>query len=151
MLLIGELKLSKTYMLKPKEVNRKWYVIDAKSQHLGRVAVAAADILRGKNKVCYTPHVDCGDFVIVVNCSDVVLTGNKLSQKYYRRHTGYIGHLKETRCDKMLKEKPTSVVCSAIKGMIPKTTLGRGILSRLKLYAGAEHLHEAQKPVSVSV
>ena len=138
-------------MLKSGEVVRRWYVIDAKSKPLGRVAVKAADILRGKNKVSYTPHVDCGDFVVVINCSDVILTGSKLSQKYYRRHTGYIGHLKETRCDKMLKEKPTNVVYSAVKGMVPKSNLGRGVLNRLKLYTGAEHMHEAQKPVLISV
>lgn len=138
-------------MLKSGEVVRRWYVIDAKSKPLGRVAVKAADILRGKNKVSYTPHVDCGDFVVVINCSDVILTGSKLSQKYYRRHTGYIGHLKETRCDKMLKEKPTNVVYSAVKGMVPKSNLGRGVLNRLKLYTGTEHMHEAQKPVLISV
>lgn len=138
-------------MLKSGEVVRRWYVIDAKSKPLGRVAVKVADILRGKNKVSYTPHVDCGDFVVVINCSDVILTGSKLSQKYYRRHTGYIGHLKETRCDKMLKEKPTNVVYSAVKGMVPKSNLGRGVLNRLKLYTGAEHMHEAQKPVLISV
>ena len=138
-------------MLKPSEVVRRWYVIDAKSKPLGRVAAKAADILRGKNKVRYTPHVDCGDFVAVINCSDVILTGSKLSQKYYRRHTGYIGHLKETRCGKMLKEKPTNVVYSAVKGMVPKNSLGRGILNRLKLYKGAEHMHEAQRPVLISV
>ncbi len=138
-------------MLKPSDVVRKWYVIDAEGSPLGRVAVKAADILRGKNKVSYTPHVDCGDFVAVINCSKVVLTGSKLSQKYYRRHTGYVGHLKETRCDKMLKEKPTSVVYSAVRGMVPKNNLGRGILNRLKLYTDAKHMHDAQRPVQVSV
>ena len=143
--------MNKTCMLKSGEVVRRWYVIDAKSKPLGRVAVKVADILRGKNKVSYTPHVDCGDFVVVINCSDVILTGSKLSQKYYRRHTGYIGHLKETRCDKMLKEKPTNVVYSAVKGMVPKSNLGRGVLNRLKLYTGTKHMHEAQKPVLISV
>lgn len=135
-----------TYMVKPKEVVRKWYVIDAKNKPLGRVAVKAADILRGKHKVSYTPNVDCGDFVIIVNCADVMLTGNKLTQKFYYKHTGYIGHLKETRCDKLLKEKPTAVVQKAVKGMIPRNALGKSAFGRLKLYAGAEHGHVAQKP-----
>ena len=144
---MGEgMMVGSTYMVKPKEVLHKWYVIDAKDKPLGRVAVKAADILRGKHKVSYTPHVDCGDFVVVINCSDVMLTGNKFTQKYYRKHTGYIGHLKETRVDKMLREKPTAVLCSAIKGMVPRNTLGRAALGRLKLYAGSEHKHEAQNP-----
>lgn len=135
-----------TYMVRPKEVVRKWYIIDAKNKPFGRVAVKAVDILRGKHKVSYTPNVDCGDFVIVINCASVMLTGNKLTQKYYYKHTGYIGHLNETRCDKLLKEKPTAVMQKAVKGMIPKNTLGRSALGRLKLYAGAGHCHGAQKP-----
>ncbi len=135
-----------TYMVKPRVVVRRWYVIDAKNKPLGRVAVKVADILRGKHKVSYTPHVDCGDFVVVINCSGVVFTGSKLAQKYYRKHTGYIGHLKETRLDKILKEKPAAVLCSAIRGMVPKNNLGRAALGRLKLYAGSEHRHKAQNP-----
>lgn len=133
-------------MIKPKEVKRRWYVLDAKGKPLGRVAARAATILRGKHKVDYTPHVDCGDFVIIINCADVTLTGNKLVQKYYYKHTGYIGHLKETRYDKLMKEKPVFAVEKAVKGMIPSNTIGRSALSRLKLYSDASHKHTAQKP-----
>ncbi len=138
-------------MAKAKDVKRKWYVLDAKGEPLGRVASRAASVLRGKNKVCYTPHVDCGDFVVVINCSGVVLTGNKLTQKFYCRHTGYIGHLKETRCDKLLKESPTDVVRNAVRGMIPRNVLGHAALKRLKLYGGGEHLHQAQGPEVLSL
>ena len=136
--------MTKTYMLKPKEVVRKWYVIDAKGKPLGRVAALAAAILRGKHKASYTPHVDCGDFVVIVNCADVLLAGSKLSQKYYYRHTGYIGHLKEIRCDKLLKEKPNLVMQLAVKGMLPSNSLGRAAFSRLKLYSDESHKHQAQ-------
>ena len=138
--------MTKTYMLKPEEVKRKWYIVDAQNKPLGRLAVCIADILRGKNKVNYTPHVDCGDFVVVVNSAKVLLTGNKLTQKYYYRHTGYIGHLKETRCDKLLKEKPNDVLFNAVKGMVPKNTIGRSALGRLKIYSGETHKNVAQKP-----
>lgn len=135
-----------TYMAKPAEIERKWYIIDAAGKPLGRVAVQAADLLRGKLKTTYTPHVDCGDHVIVINCDKVVLTGNKLQQKYYYRHTGYVGHLKATRYDTLMAAKPEKAVELAIYGMIPNNTIGRAAMTRLRLYKGAEHKHEAQKP-----
>lgn len=135
-----------TYMAKPAEIERKWYIIDAAGKPLGRVAVQAADLLRGKFKTTYTPHVDCGDHVIVINCDKVVLTGNKLQQKYYYRHTGYVGHMKATRYDTLMATKPEKAVELAIYGMIPNNTIGRAAMTRLRLYKGADHKHEAQKP-----
>ena len=135
-----------TYMAKAGEVERKWYVIDAAGKPLGRVAVQAADLLRGKNKTTYTPHVDCGDHVIIVNAERAVLTGNKLKQKTYYRHTGYIGHMKATRYDILMASKPELAVTLAVKGMIPSNTLGRQALARLRVYRGAEHKHAAQQP-----
>ena len=135
-----------TYMAKPAEIERKWYIIDAAGKPLGRVAVQAADLLRGKLKTTYTPHVDCGDHVIVINCDKVVLTGNKLQQKYYYRHTGYVGHMKATRYDTLMATKPEKAVELAICGMIPNNTIGRAAMTRLRLYNGADHKHEAQKP-----
>lgn len=135
-----------TYMAKPAEIERKWYIIDAAGKPLGRVAVQAADLLRGKLKTTYTPHVDCGDHVIVINCDKVVLTGNKLQQKYYYRHTGYVGHMKATRYDTLMANKPEKAVELAIYGMIPNNTIGRAAMTRLRLYKGADHKHEAQKP-----
>ena len=135
-----------TYMAKPAEIERKWYIIDAAGKPLGRVAVQAADLLRGKLKTTYTPHVDCGDHVIVINCDKVVLTGNKLQQKYYYRHTGYVGHMKATRYDTLMATKPEKAVELAIYGMIPNNTIGRAAMTRLRLFKGADHKHEAQKP-----
>ena len=135
-----------TYMAKPAEIERKWYIIDAAGKPLGRVAVQAADLLRGKLKTTYTPHVDCGDHVIVINCDKVVLTGNKLQQKYYYRHPGYVGHMKATRYDTLMATKPEKAVELAIYGMIPNNTIGRAAMTRLRLYNGADHKHEAQKP-----
>lgn len=135
-----------TYMAKPAEIERKWYIIDAAGKPLGRVAVQAADLLRGKLKTTYTPHVDCGDHVIVINCDKVVLTGNKLQHKYYYRHTGYVGHMKATRYDTLMATKPEKAVELAIYGMIPNNTIGRAAMTRLRLYNGADHKHEAQKP-----
>ena len=135
-----------TYMAKPAEIERKWYIIDAAGKPRGRVAVQAADLLRGKLKTTYTPHVDCGDHVIVINCDKVVLTGNKLQQKYYYRHTGYVGHMKATRYDTLMATKPEKAVELAIYGMIPNNTIGRAAMTRLRLYNGADHKHEAQKP-----
>lgn len=135
-----------TYMAKPAEIERKWYIIDAAGKPLGRVAVQAADLLRGKLKTTYTPHVDCGDHVIVINCDKVVLTGNKLQQKYYYRHTGYVGHMKATRYDTLMATKPEKAVELAIYGMISNNTIGRAAMTRLRLYNGADHKHEAQKP-----
>ena len=135
-----------TYMAKPAEIERKWYIIDAAGKPLGRVAVQAADLLRGKLKTTYTPHVDCGDHVIVINCDKVVLTGNKLQQKYYYRHTGYVGHMKATRYDTLMATKPEKAVELATSCMIPNNTIGRAAMTRLRLYNGADHKHEAQKP-----
>ncbi len=135
-----------TFMPKAGEIDRKWYVIDAAGKPVGRVATAAADILRGKTKPIFVPHVDCGDFVIIINADKAVLTGNKLEKKIYYRHTGYIGHLKEIKAGTLMKKNPTKVMELAVKGMVPNTTIGRAALTRLHVYAGAEHRHQAQKP-----
>ena len=135
-----------TFMEKKQNVERKWYVIDAAGKPLGRVAAQAAVLLRGKHKPTFTPHVDCGDHVIIINCADAVLTGKKLNQKYYYRHTGYIGHLKATRYDTLMAANPTKAMELAVMGMVPSNTIGRAAMTRLKLYAGAQHKHEAQKP-----
>ena len=135
-----------TFLAKPNEVERNWYVIDAAGKSLGRVAAQAATLLRGKNKATFTPNVDCGDHVIIINCKDAVLTGNKLTQKKWQRHTGYIGHLKETRYDTLMATKPTKAMELAVKGMIPDNTIGRQALTRLRVYKGEEHKHAAQKP-----
>jgi large subunit ribosomal protein L13 len=136
----------KSYIAKPNEVERKWYVIDAEGKVLGRLASEIASILRGKNKPIYTPHVDTGDFVIVINADKVVLTGKKLEQKYYRYHTGYPGGLKEISYERMMNEKPEKVIQQAVKGMLPKNSLGRQMFRKLKVYRGPEHKNEAQKP-----
>ncbi len=135
-----------TYMAKAGEINRKWYIIDAAGKPLGRVAVQAANILRGKVKPEFTPHVDCGDHVIIINCAQAVLTGKKLDNKYYRRHTGYIGGLKEVKYSTLMQQRPELAMQLAVKGMIPDTTIGRAALTRLRVYKDAEHKHEAQKP-----
>ena len=138
-----------TFLAKPNEVERNWYVIDAAGKSLGRVAAQAATLLRGKNKATFTPNVDCGDHVIIINCKDAVLTGNKLTQKKWQRHTGYIVHLKETRYYTLLATKPKKAMELAVKGMLPKNTLGRAALLRLRLFEGAEHNHQAQKPAMI--
>lgn len=135
-----------TFMPKAESIERKWYVVDAKGQTLGRLASEVAKVLTGKNKPIYTPHVDTGDFVIIINCSEVVLTGKKLEQKYYRWHTGHPGGLKEIRYDDMMKNKPDEVVYHAVKGMLPSTKLGDKMLKKLRVYAGNEHNNEAQTP-----
>lgn len=135
-----------TFMAKAGEINRKWYVIDAAGKPLGRVAVKAANILRGKIKPEFTPHVDCGDNVIIINAAEAVLTGKKLGQKFYRHHSGYVGGLKETKYATLMKENPELAMTLAVKGMVPDTTIGRKALTRLHVYKGAEHLHAAQKP-----
>ena len=135
-----------TTMLKKEAVERKWYVIDAEGKTLGKVAVLAATILNGKHRPEYTPHVDCGECVIVVNASKVVLTGKKLDQKFYYRHSGYVGGLKSVKYRTLMATKPEMAVELAVKGMLPKNTLGRNALLRLRLFEGAEHKHEAQKP-----
>ncbi len=135
-----------TFMAKAGEVERKWYLLDAEGRTLGDVAVEAAVLLRGKHKPTFTPHVDCGDSVIIINASKIVLTGKKLEQKKYYHHSGYIGNLKEVSYDKIMAEKPEFAVTKAVKGMLPDNVLGRNALTRLRVYAGAEHKQEAQKP-----
>lgn len=136
----------KSYMAKPNEVERKWYVIDAEGKVLGRLATEVSKILSGKNKPIYTPHVDTGDYVIVINADKIVLTGKKLQQKSYKYHTGYPGGLREISYNRMLSEKPEKVIELAVKGMLPKNSLGRQMFRKLKVYSGPEHNHEAQKP-----
>ena len=136
----------KSYMAKPRTVERKWYVVDAEGMVLGRLAAQVAMILRGKNKPTFTPNVDTGDYVIVVNCDKVKLTGKKAEQKFYRYHTGYVGGLKEVRYDKLMATKPEFVVTKAVKGMLPKNSIGRQMISKLFVYSGPEHKHAAQKP-----
>ncbi len=135
-----------TFMQKKEAVVRKWYVIDAAGKPMGRTAVVVADLLRGKNAPEFTPHVDCGNFVIVVNADKAVLTGKKLEQKYYQRHSGYIGGLKSVQYKKIMAEKPEFAMETAVKGMLPKNSLGRAAFTRLKVYAGEAHNHAAQKP-----
>ena len=135
-----------TYMPKAGDITRKWYVLDAAGKTLGSVAVEAAVLLRGKHKPTFVPHEDCGDHVIIINAEKVVLTGKKLDQKKYYHHTGYIGHMKEVKYSTLMRSNPVFVVEKAVKGMIPDTTIGREALTRLRVYAGAEHKHAAQKP-----
>ena len=135
-----------TYMAKAETIERKWYVIDAANVPLGKTAVKAANILNGKHRPEYTPHADCGEFVIIINAEKAVLTGNKLSQKYYRRHSGYIGGLKETQYSTLMATRPELAMELAVKGMVPDTTIGRKALTRLHVVKGAEHPHAAQKP-----
>ena len=136
----------KTYMANAETVERKWYVVDAEGKTLGRLAAKVASVLRGKHKPTYTPNVDTGDFVIVINTDKVVLTGKKLEDKYYRYHTGYIGGLKEVPYKKLMAEKSDLAVYEAVKGMLPKNSLGRAMIKKLRVYKGAEHNHAAQKP-----
>ena len=135
-----------TFMAKKETIERKWYVLDAAGKPLGRTAVAAATILRGKHRPEFTPNVDCGEFVIIINADKAVLTGNKLTQKYYRRHSGYIGGLKDVQYKTLMATRPELAMELAVKGMLPHNTLGRKSATRLKVYAGAEHSHAAQKP-----
>ena len=140
-----------TYMAKVETLERKWYVIDAAGKPLGRTAVAAANILRGKHRPEFTPHVDCGEFVIIINADKAVLTGKKLEQKYYRRHSGYIGGLKEVQYKTLMATKPELAMELAVKGMLPHNSIGAKSATRLKVYAGAEHAHAAQKPEAVEI
>lgn len=135
-----------TTLAKKESVERKWYVIDAAGKPLGRVAVQAATLLRGKHKPTFTPHVDCGDYVIVVNAGKAELTGKKLEQKKYQHHTGWIGNLKEVKYSTLMAQKPEFAVELAVKGMLPKNSIGRASMTRLKIYAGPEHKNAAQKP-----
>lgn len=136
----------KSFVAKPQEVERKWYVVDAEGKTLGRLSSQVASILRGKNKPTYTPHVDTGDYVIIINAEKVEVTGKKMDQKMYRHHTGYVGNLKEMTYKQMLQKKPERIIELAVKGMLPKNSLGRKMFTKLKVYSGAEHNHEAQQP-----
>ena len=135
-----------TFMANKGNIERKWYVIDAAGKPMGKTAVAAADLLRGKRKVTYTPHADCGDNVIIINASKAILTGNKMEQKYYRTHSGWIGGLKETKYRILMQDKPELAMRLAVRGMLQKNTIAQWQLKRLKIYRGAEHPHAAQKP-----
>ena len=141
----------RTYNAKPGEVERRWYVVDADGQTLGRLATRIADTLRGKGKAQYTPHVDTGDFVVVVNAEKVRVTGNKLDQKRYYRHSGYPGGLRSRTLREQLKRRPTEVIRKAVKGMLPRNRLARQQINKLKIYAGPEHPHEAQAPQPLEV
>ena len=136
----------KTYMANPDKIERKWYVVDAEGQTLGRLAAEVAKVLRGKNKPVFTPHVDTGDYVIVVNADKVKVTGKKLEQKIYYHHSDYVGGMKETTLKEMMAKKPEAVIELAVKGMLPKGPLGRAMIKKLHVYAGPEHGHQAQKP-----
>jgi large subunit ribosomal protein L13 len=143
--------MKRTYQAKKEEIDAKWYVVDADGKVLGRLASKLASVLRGKNKPIFTPHVDTGDFVVVVNAKKVVLTGKKLLDKSYYHYTGYPGGIREMSAEKMMAKKPTEVLRIAVKGMLPKNTLGRQMLRKLKVYAGPEHPHAAQKPTPLNV
>ena len=136
----------KTYMANPDKIERKWYVVDADGQTLGRLASEVAKVLRGKNKPVYTPHIDTGDYVIIINAEKVAVTGKKLDQKVYYHHSDYVGGMKETTLKEMIAKKPEKVLELAVKGMLPKGPLGRSMIKKLHVYAGPEHKHEAQKP-----
>jgi len=141
----------KTYVAKEQDVKKKWYVVDAKDKVLGRLATQIAMRLRGKNKPIFTPHADTGDFVVVINADKIRLTGRKWDKKIYYRHTGYIGGLKQITAKKLLEKRPGDIVKFAVKGMLPKTSLGRRQLKKLKIYAGSEHPHEAQQPEALEI
>ena len=140
-----------TFMAKAGQVDRKWYIIDAAGKPLGRVAAQAAVLLRGKHKPTYTPHVDCGDSVIIINCAEAVLTGKKMEQKFWHRHTGWIGNLKSTKYATLMAQRPTKAMELAVCGMIPNNTIGRAAETRLHCFAGAEHPHASQKPEVVEL
>ncbi|MBQ2908506.1 MAG: 50S ribosomal protein L13 [Clostridia bacterium] len=141
----------KSYMANPATVERKWFVVDAAGIPLGRVATQVAAVLRGKHKPTFTPNVDCGDFVIVINCDKVVLTGKKLDQKLYTYHTGYVGGLKQIPYSEIMVKKADLAVYEAVKGMLPKNTLGKKMLKKLRVYKGAEHRQQAQQPVELKI
>ncbi len=143
--------MKRTYQAKKEEIDAKWYVVDADGKVLGRLASKLASVLRGKNKPIFTPHVDTGDFVVVVNAKKVVLTGKKLQDKAYYHYTGYPGGIRKMSAEKMMAKKPTEVLRTAVKGMLPKNALGRQMLRKLKVYAGPEHPHAAQKPATLNV
>ena len=138
-----------TFMAKAETIERRWFVIDAAGESLGRTAVKAANILRGKHRPEFTPHVDCGEYVIIINADKAVLTGRKLEQKYYHHHSGYIGGLKSIQYKKMMATRPEMAMELAVKRMLPANTIGRKSMTRLNVYAGAEHAHAAQKPIAI--
>jgi len=140
-----------SFVQKPQDVVRKWYVVDADGKTLGRMASEIASVLRGKHKPTYTPHVDCGDFVIVINADKVAFTGKKLDQKKYRWHTGYMGGLRERTARQMMETKPEEVVRLAVKGMLPKGPLGSHMITKLKVFTGSEHTHQAQMPEALEI
>ena len=140
-----------TFMANKGNTVRKWYVLDAAGKPMGKTAAAAATILRGKHKPEYTPHADCGDFVVIINADKAVLTGNKLEQKYYRTHSGYVGGLKETKYRLLMQSKPELAMFVAVRGMMPRNIVTKDSLTRLKIYRGAEHKHAAQKPEAWNV
>ena len=144
---MGECALMRTYQAKPHEIVRRWHLIDAKGEILGRLAVSAARLLRGKHKPIFTPNVDTGDHVVVINASQVRLTGKKLKTKTYYHHTGFPGGLKAITAERLLQKKPTEVLSKAIRGMLPKTTLRKQMARKLRIYAGPDHPHSAQRPV----
>jgi len=141
----------KTFVAKEHEIEKKWHLIDANDKVLGRLATEIANLLRGKNKPIFTPHMDSGDYVVVVNADKVVLTGNKLEKKMYYHHSGYVGGLRETTAKEMLQKKPENLIRFAVKGMLPKTSLGRRQLTKLKIYAGPDHPHQAQEPGKLEI
>ena len=141
----------KTFQAKKEEVEHKWYLVNAEGKVLGRLSTELVKILKGKNKPTYTPHMDTGDFVVVVNAGKVTLTGKKMKDKIYYHHTGYPGGIKEMNAEKLLAKKPTEMIRMAVKGMLPKNSLGRQMLRKLKIYAGPNHPHDAQKPVPLEI
>jgi large subunit ribosomal protein L13 len=141
----------KTYQAKKEELDHQWYLVNAEGKVLGRLATELVKILKGKNKPTYTPHVDTGDFVIVVNAGKVTLTGKKMKDKIYYHHTGYPGGIKEMNAEKLLAKKPTEMIRMAVRGMLPKNSLGRQMLRKLKIYGGPNHPHDAQKPISLEI
>jgi large subunit ribosomal protein L13 len=141
----------KTFQARKEELDRKWYLINAEGKILGRLSTELVKILKGKNKPTYTPHIDTGDFVVVVNAGKVTLTGKKMKDKIYYHHTGYPGGIKEMNAEKLLAKKPTEMIRIAVKGMLPKNSLGRQMLRKLKIYAGPNHPHDAQKPVPLEL
>ena len=143
--------MNKTYVTKPAEVKRSWYVVDAQGKTLGRMSSEIAKILRGKHKPIYSPSVDCGDYIVVINAEKIHVTGRRKDQKFYYHHSGYMGGLKQTSLRDQLQNHPDRVIISAVKGMLPKNVLGRGMIKRLKVYAGSEHPHDAQQPETLEL
>ena len=143
--------MQKTYTAKPADIQREWYLIDASGKTLGRLASEVAKRLRGKHKAMYTPHMDTGDYIIVINAKEIQVTGNKAKQKTYHRHTGFPGGLKSITFDKLLEKKPVAIIEKAIKGMLPRTPLGRTMYRKLKVYADAQHKHAAQNPKPLNI